>query len=30
MVERTGCPVMGKPLELPELLDLLDEVSLRD
>ena len=30
MVARTGCPVMAKPLELPELLELLEEVALRD
>lgn len=30
MVERTGCPVLGKPLELTELLELLDEVALRE
>jgi len=30
MVERVGCPVMGKPLELPQLLEVLDQVALRD
>ncbi len=26
----TGCPVMRKPVELPDLLELLDEVALRN
>jgi PAS domain S-box-containing protein len=30
LVARTGCPVVGKPVELPELLELLDEVTRRD
>lgn len=27
IVEKTGCPLMGKPVEMPELLELLDEIS---
>jgi CheY-like chemotaxis protein len=30
LVARTGCPVVGKPVELPDLLELLDEVTRRD
>jgi CheY-like chemotaxis protein len=29
LVRETGCPVLRKPLELPQLLDVLDEVALR-
>jgi DNA-binding NarL/FixJ family response regulator len=30
LVAQTGCPVVGKPVELAELLELLDEVARRD
>ena len=30
LVAQTGCPVVGKPVELPELLELLDEINRRD
>ena len=30
ITRETGCPVLRKPLELPQLLDVLDEVSLRN
>ncbi|MDH5588987.1 MAG: PAS domain-containing protein [Gemmatimonadota bacterium] len=29
LAEKTGCPVLRKPLDLPHLLELLDEVTLR-
>ena len=29
VVERTGCPAVTKPVEMPDLLELLDEIALR-
>lgn len=30
LAAQTGCPVVGKPVEMPELLEYLDEVTRRD
>jgi PAS domain S-box-containing protein len=30
MVRRTGCPLLAKPLEMPDVLELIDEVVLRN
>lgn len=30
VVERTGCPAITKPVEMPHLLELLDEIALRN
>lgn len=30
LTRRTGCPLLRKPLEMPQLLDVLDELASRD
>lgn len=30
LTRRTGCPLLRKPLEMPQLLDVLDEVAARE